>query len=325
MKEIVLVTDFSNNREKKDILRKLIQDLKNKYVVCLNSHFPLSQDIIEDVDYFIYDKTNNLLHDNRFKGLRYSRVSNLEIIYKNYSAPASHVTAILHQLMTSMSYIKSLGFNIVHILEYDSEIIDDKILSIHSDVLKSNQDMSGVVYFDEYRFISNFYTLNLDLYSSEELQYDENKVENIYKSFFVRDNGYYSVERTMLHILFGDRITFQRNGSEIPQYLKIGISDKLPEKEISTVDFTFFLLNGKVHYFVFNRSGSKKSLDLTIDNFHYKNIQMDVDEWRYDSLFDLDKIDTAKLFIDNNLSFDVDFRTEENEGLLEFAQFNILH
>ena len=58
MSEIVLITDFSNTSEKKLILKKLIGQINSKYKICLASHCVLPFDIVEEVDFYFYDKNN---------------------------------------------------------------------------------------------------------------------------------------------------------------------------------------------------------------------------------------------------------------------------
>ena len=42
--EIVLITDYSNTKDKKQHLRKLIKDVKQHFDVCLNSHCVIYRD-----------------------------------------------------------------------------------------------------------------------------------------------------------------------------------------------------------------------------------------------------------------------------------------
>jgi hypothetical protein len=82
MDEIILITDFSNTSKKKLILKNLITQINSKYEICLSSHCVQPFDIIEDVDFYVYDKKNPHITNNSLKGIRYFTANDFTIFYK---------------------------------------------------------------------------------------------------------------------------------------------------------------------------------------------------------------------------------------------------
>ena len=66
MKNIVLIQSHCDTEEKLDYLKKNIEKIKKfDLEILLFSHIPLNQEVIGMVDYFVFDKSNPILWDER--------------------------------------------------------------------------------------------------------------------------------------------------------------------------------------------------------------------------------------------------------------------
>ena len=314
MKEIVLITDFSNTEEKITILRKLVDNLKDDYEICLNSHFILPQDIINKVDYYLYDKSNILIFDNRYKGVRSFINNSFNLIYKDYSAPASHFPAIIRQIFTSLIYLKSLRYDVVHLIEYDSQILN---LDIFSQNLEEILNFDAIIYKDEYRFISNFYSLNLNKFSECDFIFDEDKVIDLYKRNFLEDFRY-CIERSMFQIIFDDKNLKIKKEKDLLSFIEFGKYEIGEEDEYRKNDVLYFTHDNLYYFFAYNRSNNISNYEIIIDNIHILNFSLDPSFWKVDVLKDISEINRSKCYINNNLFFDIDFNQEENKDLIKF-------
>ena len=320
MKEIVLITDYSNTSHKKNHLRKLIDDIKQHFNVCLNSHCVLPNDITESVDYYIQDIKNPFLIDNRYKGIKYFDCANFTIIFKDYRLPASHLPAIMRQILPSLNYLKSFGYDIVHLLEYDSDFISPNLFKSNSMLL---MDYDCVIYKDAYRFVSNTYSINLNNFSSQELIYDEKIVNDLYKKNHI-ENIAYAIERTMEELIFNNKSKKELAIESLANNLIIGKEDFGTETLFSNICFTFLRgIDDNKKYFIRNGNHFEIIINLIVndDVIITKNVSPGV--WLFFDLPFINEIITSKCFINNLLYFDLDFTREENITLINDAKIII--
>jgi hypothetical protein len=121
-KKIVLIQSHCNTEEKKTYLLKNIQKLKTFDVdILLFSHIPLPENIISEVDFFVYDKSNPILDKDRWH--HYWWANNdimLERTLPDYG------WTVFNQLIRSYDLIRRINYEYVFIFCYDT-IIDDVI------------------------------------------------------------------------------------------------------------------------------------------------------------------------------------------------------
>ena len=126
MKEIVLVLAYTPTLEKQDKLRNLIISLKSfNYRVCLSTHTPTPQDIIDRCEYFLYDKDNPILWDDDMKYINHLRTHDWNFTFRAPTSFATHGLALWRLYSGALSYLKSLDEEVVHMIEYDT-IVKDK-------------------------------------------------------------------------------------------------------------------------------------------------------------------------------------------------------
>lgn len=122
-KKIVLVQSHCNTEEKKTYLLENIKKLKTFDVdVLLFSHIPLPENIISEVDFFIYDKSNPILTEGRLHNYWWANDSiKLESTLPDYG------WTVFNQMIKSYDLIHRMDYEYVFIFCYDT-IIDDVIV-----------------------------------------------------------------------------------------------------------------------------------------------------------------------------------------------------
>jgi hypothetical protein len=126
MKDLILIGDYSNTAEKKDLLYNLVDFFKkNGKDVMISSHVVPEETIMRKCDYFIYDKENKLLTDKKYIGFSSFSSQNIELSSK---LPARQNTflAVMRILFNGFTMAKTLNYDVVHYVEYDSKISDIK-------------------------------------------------------------------------------------------------------------------------------------------------------------------------------------------------------
>ena len=128
MKKLYCITSHCNTKEKIESLKRTIKQLNDlNRDILLISHIPLSEDIIESVNYFIYDRSNPILHYPERVMFVWNKIDiNGEIVSLNIKLPDYGFTAI-NQYSRIASFCDNLDYDFYEILNYDIQFTD-KIL-----------------------------------------------------------------------------------------------------------------------------------------------------------------------------------------------------
>ena len=148
MKDIILITAYCPNSKKMDKLRKLVNQLqvfKNKYDLMLVSHTTIPYDIQEKIDLCLYDKKNELLTEWDLINQPWFSPGNGRIVQSGLLTGRNTHLAIWRMLILSFSMCKNIGYEKIHHLEYDCEILDDSEIESNSKLL---DEYDSVYYMD---------------------------------------------------------------------------------------------------------------------------------------------------------------------------------
>jgi FkbM family methyltransferase len=138
MKKVFIIDVFAKTEEKKKLLKKCIESVKNfGYDIILVGHCSLPEEIIQSVNYYIYDS------DNRFnKNHVYSfRVIGDVEIRKNIFK--SHEYPIIRSMRLAFNLAKSMGYEFFHFSEFDHVYSDNsvkEILRLESEVITQGKN-----------------------------------------------------------------------------------------------------------------------------------------------------------------------------------------
>jgi len=302
MKEIVLISAYTPELHQIDRLRDLIISLKKlNYRVCLATHTPTPQDIIDRCDYFLYDKENPVLFDPDIKYWHYYQTGSYKFNFKDYTSLSSHVLPVLRMYLGALSYLKSLGEEVVHMCEHDTiiknrEIWDNAFLNL------KNHD---AVCYTLPRFLNQngdinctwtFQSLNLTKISNNYLNYQEQNLINQYKDYF--NQGRLPVTECILY----DNIWKNLNCYIIPLQSDTDLStsftlnlDHSGEVEYSTIH----LYNKEIKFFAWNNQKDYVYYDLIIDGKNI-NIQIPPNGWSWEKISEVEP-NIIKIFKNNKL------------------------
>jgi hypothetical protein len=144
MKEIVIISCWPSTEYRENLLVKIIKQLKqlNKEIL-IASHYPVPDYIANQVDYYIYDKTNTLYTDktlDTYPADYYFKNEGFRIEGINISQSA----ALSRIFNIALSFIKNLEYDYFTILEADAEFdIEDlkKLDDIKLHLVKNNKKL----------------------------------------------------------------------------------------------------------------------------------------------------------------------------------------
>lgn len=121
-KNIVLIQSHCNTQEKINVLLENLSKLRNYNLdLLLYSHITLPQEVIDKVDYFVFDKSNPIMWEERRH--YYWRVTDK---YKLESTVPDYGWTVFNQMLGSFQLIKNKNYENIVVFCYDT-VIDEKI------------------------------------------------------------------------------------------------------------------------------------------------------------------------------------------------------
>lgn len=182
-KELILITTYCPTKEKKEILLnflKSIEKFRKDYDILVASHTPLDVIFFEYFDYYYYDKNNVLLSDIEYLQNGWFSPRDNYVIWSSYITKGNTMKAIIDMLVPAISMAKSLKYDKIHYIEYDTEINDDFELKDNSKLLEI---YDYIVYSGKttHKMIGCFYSFNVNKIADE-----FNNIYLDYEDFFVK-------------------------------------------------------------------------------------------------------------------------------------------
>ena len=110
-KDLILITAYCPNKEKKEILfdfLKQLQKFRDKYDVLVSSHTPLDIHFFDYFDYFYYDRNNVILTDLEYRQNGFFCPFDNYVIWSSYIGSGNTIKAILDLLIPSIAISEKL-------------------------------------------------------------------------------------------------------------------------------------------------------------------------------------------------------------------------
>lgn len=136
MKECFLITSYCDTEEKLNVLRETLESLKKYNLdICVHAHYPLPIEIQQKIKYYIYDMSNPIIPFGIRSIIVWRKIDNLQlnILKRDYGY------TVVSQWKQGLTFLNDIGYEKVHILNYDAIISDENIKN-------SKKDYSGVFY-----------------------------------------------------------------------------------------------------------------------------------------------------------------------------------
>jgi hypothetical protein len=290
VKKIVLISDFSNTSEKIKKLHDLIIKIKNEgYEICLASHVSLPEIIIDHCDYYFYDKNNDISYDPYIKNWKKFSNEYFSIGYKSLCNISSHLPAILRLFCGSLTFLKSLGYEIVHYLEYDSivenfyEIYDNENLLLNFSVVGYVDEVFENRVENPKWFLGHFFSLNLKDFNFEELIFDRDLIMNEMHKNSLSESSYF--EKTTYNLFFSSKNKYSKKASEIEKSISSCWSDSQDSVYNIENSISFITENNILRVFVDNVINERDvKIQLILDDLKFETFKVNANRW---SIFNL--------------------------------------
>ena len=315
MKEIVLISAYTPDLKRQDDLRNLVISLKDlNYRICLITHTSTSQDIIDRCDYFLYDKENELLYDPEIKYWYHYNLKNLSFNFIDYTTMSTHILPIFRMYLGGLIYLKSLGEEIVHMIEYDTIVKNKEMWDQNVEILK---EKDAVLYSlptfyenDNLVCVNGFQSVNVKNIPYNLLSFSQPELKNQYLNY------YQSAKFPVC-----ERMIFDNIWSKLNYYVfKLNSKDDLNNSfVINTVRVKFNFPPTNIHFFEnkynifsYNNTEDPIILDVIINKNHNINTTINPNSWFWYPL-NFDNIEYIKIFINNKLLKELDLNIKEDK------------
>lgn len=198
-KELFLITTYAPDSLRRGMLRDFINSInKDLFDIMVVSHSSIPEDIIDNINYFIYDSKNDLLTDVEFKYTMFYNADSFKVV-STENRPFNHTLAALKLVTLGLSTARNEGYEKVHCIEYDTELQSDQEFIENSQLLEEH---SLVYYSTNYipSLISFPVSFNLNKINPQWFEFDEEYLKN-----WIANDPYKTIENYEFQLIGNEK------------------------------------------------------------------------------------------------------------------------
>jgi hypothetical protein len=319
MKSIIVIGAYCPDAERKQLLENCInslQPIRKDFDILISSHIHVSEHIVDKVDYYFYDKDNELLTDwDLLNTPWFSPKENLNIVsslISNYSV----YLAAYKNFINGMGISKNLGYKTAHYIDYDAVFTDYSDFYDDINILK---DYVSVQYVKpNILFESNlpwgqgpFQAINLDKVNDLFIKYNKEELLRILKESPHKTNEYIS---QIILTLDGEKI-YHKNFNEFQEKGNIlNLSGFIQVNDLTGWTVPFYdTKTDNINFIAWN---SKKEEPISVSFLINKNKLITINnvnkfEWKMADGDNINNINEILTIIDNQIKQHIDISTPE--------------
>ena len=324
MKDLILISNYSETYEKQEVLRVLVNQINNykeHFDLMIVSHTIVPEDISNKCEYVLFDKKNELIFDWDMRCRPWFNPGNTRQIMSIFTGNFNTHLAIWRMIILGNSVAKNLGYNKVHHIEYDTSINDFSELIENSKLLDNNNSVYYVKSqstVDDILF-GSYQAYRLDTLHNDLLVLDEDKLKQKIRS--VEDK---SPEMMLLELLRSSEKTVVKSKNKLDNN---GNNFGLTHSQLSTDHTAWCLpyydkLTNKLGFVIWNMEEQNGTINVKL--IYNEDRLIDIGDvlsnhWR---LMDIDDYDSArKLTVILNDKIRNTFDFTENKDLFKEVSF----
>jgi hypothetical protein len=321
--EVVLITAYTPSIEKQDKLRDLIKTLKSfNYEVCLATHSPTPQDIIDRCDYFLFDKKNELNYDLDIAYWIFYDTPGFRVSHKQIGSMSTHAVPITRLVVGALSYLKSLELSKVYMLEYDTIVKNDDIFKTISNDL--NEYTISSFYSDQFNnknlFFIGFLGINLNTFNPNLMPTDSTKVIDIYREYFNRE--IFPVTERIHYDMLWSPHSIKWNDIDIAKQSLI-LETSRGTNGYGDKSYLFHYYNEMLHFFCSNNTNETWKFDIIINEINTQ-ILVDSNTWKWTPIINFNEVRNIKLLLNNTFVKEFDMSNQYDvDAILKWAKIEM--
>jgi hypothetical protein len=324
MKEVYLILSHTPSFEKQQMLRQLVHSInKQGKEVMVISHTQIPKDIEDMCDYTIFDKENKLAYNADAQFWSYTKVNDKKFEFLNLKS-AITILPVYKLLIGGVSYLKALGYDIIHLLEYDCEISDfSHFNNVNENITQGEYDIIG---FKQERDHEQKHLLlpisfNVKKLSFDDLSYDEDFLLSDYKRRF--RSKLFPITECLVYDNLWSKLNVKIEDSEeikatmkINQNYTLGLPDKYC---LHTVDGVLHLTHDNltnkepnlVDVTIYTKDGNNKVKSFLAP--YYRCLWVNLGVNYEDAVY-------IKIFVNNTIFRELDLRKQNDRAYIETSR-----
>lgn len=324
MKEICLIGSYTPTKEKEDLLRNLVRQLKknNKDILLVSHTSNTPIDIISDVKYHFYDYDNRLLTDDKYKLWYHTNIDDRVIVSRDILEFSPTIIPVSRILFFGLTISKMLGYDCAHYIEYDTIVDDISLINKNTSLIKNYDVICYSSIGEHVKFFNNHlvgaYTVfNLNSYTYNELIWDE---EFILNEFIKREN-HLMPENVTFNLLIKGKNYLMEDFNTISNsgiIFNLNFNDQNPKRAGKLL----FDDNGVLKIYLSNTTLVNEICEVIVNNTSLITIKDIKPGWfNLRELGLTDEINNVKLYVNNNFIFEYDFTIEGSRDKFKINNF----
>jgi|LakMenE01Jun11ns_1017448.scaffolds.fasta_scaffold9831618_3 hypothetical protein len=322
MKEIIVITSYTPDKRRRDSLRNLVISLKRGgYDILVISHSPIPTDIQENVEFVIYDKKNEILTEAKYLPQPWFTPNNDRRIQSALVglARSTHLT-IWRMISIAFPFVKNIGYDIIHHIEYDSYIENFQEFKENVELLREND---AVLYINEKYFngnwinpiiLGNFQSLKVSSLPDLFTKLNEEKILKM-----IEESPSKSCENMFGDEISKDKKVIRKNVSSLKEGGNlIGLSDEWAEDYHPWAVPFYDRLTSKLGFIFWNQKDKIANLDI-ITNFGSQSLKVSPGIWHLLDLGNFEEIEYIITVIDGKVRNHIDFKNDSREWFMDIS------
>jgi len=162
MNELVAILSHADTPDKVSVLEECVNEIKKQgKKIIISSHINIPEHLYDIADYVIYDKENPIIRYDEYQSNQsvvFVWASYLEY-FQNFPIEFNHAYAVHRLILNCLSIAKSNDYDIIHFVNYDYVIKDEKILENHNLLLKDYDIVSYMGFENQEHISSAFFSI----------------------------------------------------------------------------------------------------------------------------------------------------------------------
>lgn len=200
VKEIVIIDCFVHSESVRAKLETKVKDLKRfGFDIMLVSNTPIDKDIVENVDYYLYDSENLLFSSDKFPAeplILYKILDDIEI-YEFTTGVQRHGLSVMRNLFKSLKLAKEYGYTHFHRVEVDDIMGNDSL----DTMTLVHRITDGVFFFNEKDISFHYMYCSIDFFLENVREINTDQDYYDYLQNDMNSNTFRNVEEFVRHNL----------------------------------------------------------------------------------------------------------------------------
>jgi hypothetical protein len=278
------------------------------------AHSPISELSYDLIDHFYYDASNKLLVDFDVRKKHWFSNHLFDINSTLVYPPSTHL-AIYSLLYYTFNFAKFKGFNKVHCIEYDINLVD---LNLFNDISYTLEDYDTVMFEreDDGWLYGTYFAFTMNDFPDEYFIYDEEKILDQLRN----------TETKMTECITDKLLTPNGRTIKLEPLSKLDPTNTFQKVDNHMNDELMWCVplcdrhSDMVHFFVYNNKGGEYDIDVIVNDKHLNISTTCLNCWHVRPLGDINEINEILVLVNKKIKKHI-ILNDENRDMFRTYNF----